>query len=89
MKLLKFYADWCNPCKQLSRVLEGMEIPPSLTLQPIDVDSDEADELTEKFNVRGLPTLLVLNEQDEEVERLVGGTTAEELKVLFDKYGTK
>ena len=66
-KLIKFSASWCQPCKMLAKNLEDVE----LTL-PLDViDIDENTDMAIKYGVRGVPTLMIV-EDDVEVKRMVG-----------------
>ena len=36
MKLLKFHATWCQPCKMLSKVMEGVDL--GVPVENIDID---------------------------------------------------
>ena len=73
--LVKFSASWCYPCKVLASIIENN--PPAIPLVEIDIDQDW--ELAAKYKVRGVPTLIVV-ENGEEVNRKVGLLTAVELK---------
>ena len=71
MKILKFSATWCTPCKNLDRTLEEMAIP-----YPIqNVDIDRQPELAGEFAIRGVPTLVLITSEGKEQGRLVGGKT--------------
>jgi len=57
--LVDFYAEWCGPCKMISPMLDEIaEEHPDVKICKIDVDSNP--ECTSKFNVRGIPTLLMV-----------------------------
>lgn len=60
IKLYKFYADWCGPCKQQTRLLEST--PVSVEVVPVNVDTEE--EKAKQFGVRGLPTLILVDDED-------------------------
>ena len=74
-KLLQFSASWCQPCKQLSKTLESTDL--GIPLQYIDVD--ENNDLVSQYGIRGVPTLVLL-ENDAEVKRISGSKTAQELQ---------
>ena len=57
--LLDFHADWCGPCKILSPILKQVknELGDSIKIVKIDVDKNQA--LAEKYQVRGVPTMIL------------------------------
>ncbi len=87
--LIDFYADWCIPCKELDaltfsdpRVIKELE---SYTSYKVDMTqmTEANEELRKKFNVIGMPTVLIINSKGEEVHRLTGFVNADEfLKML-------
>lgn len=80
MNILKFFGSWCNPCKDLSKNLEDAGI------EHKSIDVDENEELTEKYNVMSVPTIVVLDEDDNEVGRFIGSRTKEQLLKELKKY---
>ena len=67
MKVLRFTASWCQPCKMLAKTLEDVE-----TQIPIEViDIDENQGLAMDYGIRGVPTLVMLD-GDIEVKRVTG-----------------
>ena len=74
-KVLRFTASWCQPCKMLAKTLEGIT-----TDYPIEViDIDENQDLAIQYGVRGVPTLVML-QNDVETKRAVGVLTEGVLK---------
>lgn len=67
--ILKFQSASCNPCKQLSKVIEETHIPPDVKIKEVQVDEDSA--LARKHKVRAVPTVIFF-EDDVEVRRWVG-----------------
>lgn len=76
MKVYKFSASWCNPCKQLSALLETVETKTEIVEIDIDQDSDKAM----MFQIRGVPTMVMVDENDKEIRRLVGAQTKTKLE---------
>lgn len=72
-KIYKFSATWCGPCKMLSRTLATVESP----IEVEEVDIDQKVELTQQYKVRGVPTLILV-EDGAEIKRKVGVLSAEE-----------
>lgn len=79
MKLLKFSASWCGPCKMLSMTIAGIKDQIPYPIEEIDIDSNT--EMAQKFGIRGVPTLILVD-GDTEVKRKVGSLTAAELKTF-------
>ena len=84
MKVLDFYADWCNPCKALAPVLDKVLEEKKLNLVKINVEED-TDDLSAKYNVRNIPTVVVVDDNDVEVKRFSGTKTEIDLNKFFDE----
>lgn len=70
IKLIRFTANWCNPCSVLSPVIEGIKTEnPDVIFQTVDVDDDV--ETMSLYGVKGLPTV-VITVDGKEVDRIVG-----------------
>jgi thioredoxin 1 len=74
-KILRFTADWCNPCKQLTENIARSE----LTVPIETIDIDENTELATKYGVRNLPTMILMID-DTEIGRLVGVKTPKQIR---------
>ena len=75
MKLIKFSASWCQPCKALQETLDQMVIPH--TIRNVDIDEDPA--AAGVFGIRGVPTLILVTDDGKEQGRLVGLKTKAEI----------
>lgn len=77
MQVLKFSAAWCGPCKMLSMTIAGIKEEIPYLIEEIDIDV--STELAQKYGIRGVPTMVIIDE-GKEIKRKVGGMTTSELK---------
>jgi len=80
MKILRFTATWCQPCKALAQNLE--RVTTDLPIQVIDID--EQQDLAVHFNVRSVPTLVKIDADKKEVARVVGVQNTAELDTFIN-----
>ena len=74
-KIIRFTAEWCQPCKMLSKQWETMDL--NLPIDVIDIDKDP--EIAIEYGIRSVPTL-VLMEDNEVRSKIVGLKTPSEIK---------
>ena len=57
--LLDFWAEWCGPCKMIAPMLDEVaaEYKGKLTIAKVNID--ENPKTPQRFNVRGIPTLIL------------------------------
>jgi len=92
--LLDFYADWCIPCLELDRitftdakVIKALEPYRTIKVDLTNYDTPQAEAIRKKFNVAGVPTLIFLDKDGNEIResRIVGFVDpAEFLKQMPD-----
>jgi thioredoxin 1 len=79
--ILYFTAEWCGPCKKTRPIVEELNKDLSLTnIKIIDVDSEM--ELAKKFEIKSVPTFIVIKD-NEEINRVVGAQTKQSLLELM------
>jgi len=71
MKILKFSADWCRPCKKLTETLDQMVLP--YVVENKDIDKEPG--LASAYAVRSVPTMILVDAHGTEFSRLVGPQT--------------
>jgi len=57
--LIDFYATWCGPCKTLGPILDSLKKELGSNIKIIKIDVDKNQPLAQKYNVKGVPTLLL------------------------------
>jgi len=77
--LMYFSAAWCAPCKALSPRIEAFAAKhPELDVKKIDVDTQR--ELAQLYNIKGIPTLVLMIDSDEKF-RVSGASPEIEEKI--------
>ena len=83
--LIDFYADWCIPCKELDaltfsdpRVIEETNDYAVFKVDMTQTMSEETEQIRNKFDIVGMPTVLLINMKGDEVKRLTGFVDADE-----------
>ncbi len=80
MKLLKFEAPWCTKCTDMTKLLEEMQLPFPIEKVDIDVNRDAAIE----YGVRGIPHMILLDENNNIITRISGTATKHKLLEAFE-----
>lgn len=60
--LVDFWAEWCGPCKQLSPILDELAGEFAGKVTVVKVNIDENPESPQKYNVRGIPTMILFKD---------------------------
>jgi len=97
-------SDWCPPCKQLRAIISSKDFAAyaKTNLVMVDIDFPQRKEqpeglkkanaaLSEKYNIEGFPTTIILNGEGKELKRDVGfgGQSAKELIAELEKLKKK
>lgn len=83
--LADFSATWCGPCRTLEPIVERVAARSPGAVATIDIDANR--DLAQRYNVRGVPTLLLFADGDRNpVERLVGVQDEAILVDLVEQY---
>jgi thioredoxin 1 len=69
--LVDFWAEWCGPCKMISPVLEEIAEEQAGKIQIGKLNIDDNLEVTRRFDVMSIPTLILFKDGQPEV-RLIG-----------------
>lgn len=81
--IIKFGAQWCSPCKTMTRTIEELPSEFENKLDIYDVDVDEEHELSEKYNIRSVPSMLFIP-INEEPKMITGSMSRENLLKIFN-----
>ncbi|MCI0434073.1 MAG: thioredoxin [Gemmatimonadetes bacterium] len=82
--VVDFYADWCGPCKVMAPLLDDVARTRIGTLLVGKLDTDRYPASTQRFGIRGIPTLIIFH-GGREVARQVGLVPRAKLDEIIDR----
>jgi thioredoxin 1 len=83
--LVDFFATWCGPCQMLSPILKQIKDNLGERIIIIKVDVDKNKDIASKFQVRGVPTMMLFQD-GKQLWRQSGVLTKDEIiKIIIDK----
>ena len=62
--LVDFYADWCAPCKAMNPILKSVKNKMGDQIKILKINVDKNQAVADKFNVRGIPTLILFQSNE-------------------------
>jgi thioredoxin 2 len=77
--LVDVWAPWCGPCRMVSPALEQLATEFAGTLKLVKVNADEAPEVSRRFEVQAIPTLVLMH-HGQVVDKQVGAAPAPALR---------
>lgn len=82
--MIDFWAEWCGPCRVIGPVVEELAVDYADKVIVGKVDVDNNDEITSKFGIRNIPTILFLK-NGQVVDKQVGAAQKSLLVEKIDK----
>ncbi len=83
--LLDFWAEWCGPCKMIAPILDAIAADYRGRLRVVKLNIDENPKTPPKYNIRGIPTLLLFRNGTVAAQQ-VGAVSKAQLESFLDAH---
>src|SRR6266536_2878381 len=83
--LVDFWAAWCGPCKAIAPLVDEVAAAYEGKAKVVKMDVDKNSSTPMRYNVRGIPTLLVFK-GGQVKEQIVGYVAKEQIQKALDKH---
>ena len=83
--LVDFWADWCEPCKQLMPILDGVVKSLGGQVALVKIDTEASPRLAQAFAIRSLPTVKLFK-QGEVVDEFSGVQPEAAIRTMLDRH---
>lgn len=83
--LVDFHAAWCGPCKAMAPALEAVAAELKGKVKIAKVDVDENPEITQRFHIQAMPTLMIFKDGKVAAQRVGALTQKKQLEDWINK----
>jgi len=83
--MVDFWADWCRPCHMLASTVAEIALEYAGRLKVVKLNVDENMNAAGRFNIRGIPTLLIFK-GGQVADQIVGAVPKEQIAKIVDQH---
>ena len=83
--MVDFWAEWCGPCRALSPTVDAIATERAGKLKVVKMNVDENMNTPGKFNIRGIPALLIFK-GGEVVDQVVGAVPKGQIDKVIERH---
>lgn len=83
--LVDYWAEWCGPCKAIAPLLDEVAKEYHGRVKVTKVNIDDNQEVPRKYNIRGIPTLMLFKNGNLEATK-VGAMSKSQLTAFLDSH---
>jgi thioredoxin 1 len=81
--LVDYWAEWCGPCKMISPILDEIASSYEGKLRIAKVNVDENAQLTQKYGIRSIPTLMLFKDGNVQAQK-IGALSKSQLAAFIE-----
>ncbi len=81
--LVDYWAEWCGPCKMISPILDEIATSYQGKLRIAKVNVDENAQLTQKYGIRSIPTLMLFKDGNVQAQK-IGALSKSQLAAFIE-----
>lgn len=88
-KIFKCSAVWCGPCRLMEQIFHKIsqnEKYQKIEFSTIDVDDIQNKELLIKYKIRNIPVIILVDDMDNEIDRITGVVSIDNITNVIDKH---
>lgn len=82
--MVDFWAEWCRPCHMLAPTVAQIAQEYEGKLKVVKVNVDESSNSAVRYNIRGIPTLLIFKD-GEVADQIVGAVPKEQIQRVLGR----
>lgn len=85
ISVVDFWAEWCGPCRVIAPIIDKLEEKyKEEGIKVLKVNVDECSELSVKFGIRSIPTIVVLKDGKEITRQTGSGPVEQKIKEMVE-----
>ena len=84
--LLDFWAPWCAPCLSLSKTIDRLMVDFGDNVEFNKISADEDTVLSERYNIRSLPTVVIVDNAGKVLNTFVGVRSYDDYAAELNKW---
>lgn len=92
-KIIKFSSTWCAPCKTMGPIFDKVsqyEEFKNVDFKSLDIENDdEGIEMVEQFQIKSIPTIVILGQENEVLRKIIGTVDENKLFTLIKEVINK